>query len=38
MVAAATDVERLTALQGELREVESELAEAEDRWLELTVD
>ncbi|MEX2503889.1 MAG: ABC-F family ATP-binding cassette domain-containing protein [Egicoccus sp.] len=38
MVEAATDVDRLTRLQTELREVETELADAEDRWLELTVD
>ncbi|HSK23304.1 MAG TPA: ABC-F family ATP-binding cassette domain-containing protein [Egicoccus sp.] len=38
MVEAARDVERLTALQSELRDVEAELADAEDRWLELTVD
>ena len=38
MVTAATDVDRLGQLQAELRQVESELGEAEDRWLTLTVD
>ena len=38
MIDAATDVARLSALQAELRGVEAELADAEDRWLELTVD
>jgi ATP-binding cassette subfamily F protein uup len=38
MIDAATDVARLSALQTELRGVEAELADAEDRWLELTVD
>jgi ABC transport system ATP-binding/permease protein len=38
MVAAATDADRLRELQAELRDVEIELAEVEDRWLELAVD
>ncbi|MFA9446821.1 ABC-F family ATP-binding cassette domain-containing protein [Egicoccus sp. AB-alg6-2] len=38
MVTAATDVERLTDLQTRLRTVETELSQAEDRWLELAVD
>jgi ABC transport system ATP-binding/permease protein len=38
MVKAATDPERLLALQQQLGEVEQELAEAEDAWLELAVD
>jgi ABC transport system ATP-binding/permease protein len=38
MVAASTDAERLRALQAELSAVEAEVAELEDRWLELAVD
>jgi ABC transport system ATP-binding/permease protein len=38
MLAAATDPERLLALQRTLRTVETDLAESEDAWLEATVD
>jgi ATP-binding cassette subfamily F protein uup len=38
MVDAATDPARLLELQAELTELERELADVEDRWLELTVD
>jgi ABC transport system ATP-binding/permease protein len=38
MLGAATDAERLRDLQRELAEVEAEVADLEDRWLELSVD
>jgi ABC transport system ATP-binding/permease protein len=38
MVAAATEPDRLRQLQADLAEVEQELAEVEDSWLELSVD
>jgi ABC transport system ATP-binding/permease protein len=38
MVAASTDAERLRGLQDELSTVEAEVAELEDRWLELAVE
>jgi len=38
MASAADDVDRLRALQSELRDVQAEHASAEDTWLELTVE
>jgi ABC transport system ATP-binding/permease protein len=38
MAVAATDADRLRVLQAESIEVGAEIAELEDRWLELTVD
>ncbi|MEX0834636.1 MAG: hypothetical protein WD010_00995, partial [Nitriliruptor sp.] len=38
MITAATDPDRLRALQAELDQVTTELASAEEAWLELAVD
>ena len=38
MADAATEPDRLLALQAELQEVEEELSSTEDRWLELSVE